>query len=196
MEAPAILVTGEQRRSAEIEKVEKGSPKSEEGRRDNCEKGKARSSHGEGLSVRLGREGRRKSETPQFRIKNEEHDAGESGEKAKEGQNRKREEKTRSGGKRGEERLPMQTKEEEAVGRSRKRGTSPNQPPSSSLLLGADLGVLIGRQGRRKSEVRLYKNLVVSPVIHLVNIFDHIERFHYIYASKPRSIFKPILGQY
>ena len=155
MEAPAILVTGEQRRSAEIEKVEKGSPKSEEGRRDNCEKGKARSSHGEGLSVRLGREGRRKSETPQFRIKNEEHDAGESGEKAKDGQSRKREEKNRSGGKRGEERLPIQTKEEEAAGRSRKRGTSPNQPPSSSLLLGADLGVLIGRQGRRKSEVRL-----------------------------------------
>ena len=171
MEAPAILVTDEQRRSAEIErkfeKVEKGIPKCEEGRKDNCEKGNLRSNHGEGLNVRQGREGRRKSETPQFKINNEEQE-DEPGEKAKEGQSshaRKREEKTRSGGKRGEDRVATHNKgtDEEEAGRSRKRGSSPHQPPSSSsLLLGADLGLLIGRQGRRKSEVRL---LLVYPIL-------------------------------
>ena len=171
MEAPPeILVTGEQMRSPDIEKkvekVEKGNP--EEGREDNSEKRKVRSNHGEGLHVRQqGREGRRKSETPQLRRKEVQQTAGEAGEKAKEGQSRKRDEKARSGGKRGEDRLATQgnrgatTDEEEGGGKSRKRGSSPNpphQPPpssSSSLLLGADLGVLRGRQGRRKSEVRL-----------------------------------------
>ena len=146
MEAPAILVTpGERSRSAEIkiEKVEKGS--SEEGRKDNCEKGKVR----EGLNVRRGREGRRKSETPQLR-KKEEQAAGEAGEKGM-----KRDEKTRC--KKGEAQGNKGTMDEEEAGlRSGKRGRSPHQPPpSSSLLLGADLGLLRGRQGRRKSEVRL-----------------------------------------
>ena len=195
MEAPAILVTGERRRSGEIEieKVENGS--SEEGRKDNCEKGKVRGKvHGEGLNVRLGREGRRKSETPQLR-KKEEQAAGEAGEKAKEGQIRKRDEKTRSVGKRGEDRLATQgnkgaTDEEEGGGlRSRKGGSSPHPPPpSSSLLLGADLGLLRGRQGRRKSEVcyRLSKSLAIDFYRHvsagfsmflpnnLVNIHDHV----------------------
>ena len=170
MEAPAILVTGERRRSGEIEieKVENGS--SEEGRKDNCEKGKVRGKvHGEGLNVRLGREGRRKSETPQLR-KKEEQAAGEAGEKAKEGQGRKRDEKTRSVGKRGEDRLATQgnkgaTDEEEGGGlRSRKKGSSPHPPPSSSLLLGADLGLLRGRQGRRKSEVRLLLGLQIEQI--------------------------------
>ena len=196
MEAPAILVTGERRRSdeIEIEKVEKGG--SEEGRKDNCEKVKGKV-HGEGLNVRLGREGRRKSETPQLRKKDEQA-AGEAGEKAKEGQIRKRDEKTRSVGKRGEERLATQgnkgTPDEEEAGvlRSRKGGSSPHPPPSSSsLLLGADLGLLRGRQGRRKSEVRLLLGLhrlgkfLVTDLVNLyefqyvpspkhVNIHDHI----------------------
>ena len=196
MEAPAILVTGERRRSGEIEieKVEKGG--SEEGRKDNSEKGKVRGKvHGEGLNVRLGREGRRKSETPQLRKKEEQAVAGEAGEKAKEGQIRKRDEKTRSVGKRGEDRLATQgnkgTPDEEEGGglRSRKGGSSPHPPPpSSSLLLGADLGLLRGRQGRRKSEVcyRLSKSLAIDFYRHvsagfsmflpnnLVNIHDHI----------------------
>ena len=85
MEAPPeILVTGEQRRSPDIEKkvekVEKGNP--EEGREDNSEKRKVRSNHGEGLHVRQqGREGRRKSETPQLRRKEVQQAAGETGEK-------------------------------------------------------------------------------------------------------------------
>ena len=171
MEAPSILVTGERRLSVEIErntekKVEKGSPeKVEEERQDTCEKGKVRSSHGEGLNVRK-REGRRKSETPQLRKNENEEDGGE---KAKEGQSRKREEKTKSGGKRGEERLATQKKDDEETRRSQKRESSPHhQSPSSSLLLGADLGVLRGRQGRRKSEVK------VSQINVLVNIYDHI----------------------
>ena len=112
MEAPSILVTGERRQSVEIErntekKVEKGSPeKVEEERQDTCEKGKVRSSHGEGLNVRK-REGRRKSEILQFpsSVNDEEQD------KAKEdrgGQSRKREEKTRSGGKREDDRWQIQ----------------------------------------------------------------------------------------
>ena len=151
MEAPPeILVTGEQRRSTvEIEiKVEKESSDFEAGRKENCEKGKVR----ESLNVRqAGRGGRRKSESLQLRKK----EGSESGEKAKEGQSRKRDEKTRSGdgllcqGKGG-------TDDEERGSSCQKRGSSPTQPPpSSSFLLGADLGLLRGRQGRRKSEVRL-----------------------------------------
>ena len=153
MEAPPeILVTGEQRRSAtEIEiKVEKESSDFEVWRKDYCEKGKVR----EILNVRQpGREGRRKSETPQLRRKEE----SEAGKKAKEGHSRKRDENTRSG-----DRLMTQgnrgtTDEEERGLRCQKRGSSPNQPAphSSSLMLGADLDLLRGRQGRRKSEVKM-----------------------------------------
>ena len=131
METPSILVTGERKIERSTEKVEKGSPEKVD---KESEKGKVR----EGLNVRK-REGRRKSETPQWR-KNENGEDG--GEKGKEGQSRKKVEKTRS--------------DEEEIRRSQKREPSPHyQPPSSSLLLGADLGVLKGRQGRRKSEVKV-----------------------------------------
>ena len=176
MEAPAILVTGERSGSTEIDRnVEKGSPEFEKGRKDKCEKGQTGSNSstaGEGWDVRK-REGRRKSEILQFpsSVNDEEQD------KAKEdrgGQSRKREEKTRSGGKREDDRWQIQ--DEDAEGRSRKRGSSPQPQKSpqrspqhqksplksphhltspSSFLLGADLGggALRGRHGRRKSEV-------------------------------------------
>ena len=176
MEAPAILVTGERSGSTEIDRnVEKGSPEFEKGRKDKCEKGQTGSNSstaGEGWDVRK-REGRRKSEILQFSssVNDEEQD------KAKEdrgGQSRKREERTKSGGKREDDRWQIQ--DEDAEGRSRKRGSSPQPQKSpqrspqhqksplksphhltspSSLLLGADLGgsALRGRHGRRKSEV-------------------------------------------
>ena len=132
METPSILVTGERRQSAKTERytenVEKGSPEKVD---KESEKGKVR----EGLNVRK-REGRRKSETPQWRKNENGEDGGEKG------QSRKKVEKTRS--------------DEEEIRRSQKREPSPHhQPTSSSLLLGADLGVLKGRQGRRKSEVKV-----------------------------------------
>ena len=138
MEAPAILVTGEHKQCGEVEKNIEGE-KDED--RNNC------LTAGEGLGKRS--DGRRKSETPRWRrteVAREEEQSSKG---------RKREERARC--RRGDDRLPKQSKgtDEEGGRRVEKRGKSAHGSPSSSRLLGADLGgeALHGRQGRRKSEV-------------------------------------------
>ena len=143
MEAPAILVTGEHKQCGEVEKNIEREKENSDDDQNNC------LTAGEGSRKRS--DGRRKSETPRWRrteVAREEEQSSKG---------RKREERARC--RRGDDRLPNQSKgtDEEGGRRVEKRGKSAHGSPSSSRLLGADLGgeALLGRQGRRKSEVRL-----------------------------------------